>query len=155
MAYGGLRGAVGFSLVYILEVHKDDDADVYRKNLYRKNVFLTTTLIVIFFTVFLQGGTIKLLADKLKIKYVATAILALYWVGHQVADLDWVDLDLCVPPSCLLAQPFLPNSHQPSQNWADRGRLKIQVYPTQVRDQVGHHVYKNCLFVLFQEKGDR
>ena len=143
LAYGGLRGAVGFSLVYIL---KDDKY---------KDIFLTPTLIVIFFTVFLQGGTIKLLADKLQIKYVATAILALYWVGHQVADLDWVDLDLCVPPSCLLAQPFLPNSHQPSQNWADRGRLKIQVYPTQVRDQVGHHVYKNCLFVLFQEKGDR
>eukprot|EP00095_Tigriopus_kingsejongensis_P008991 maker-scaffold783_size97670-snap-gene-0.22 protein:Tk08991 transcript:maker-scaffold783_size97670-snap-gene-0.22-mRNA-1 annotation:"hypothetical protein DAPPUDRAFT_314297" len=56
MAYGGLRGAVGFSLVTIL-----DDNDPL------KNIFLTTTLAMIFVTVFIQGGTIKFLVSKLKI----------------------------------------------------------------------------------------
>ncbi len=56
MAYGGLRGAVGFSLVTILP-----ESEPYKK------IFLTTTLVMIFFTVFVQGGTIKLLVSMLKI----------------------------------------------------------------------------------------
>ena len=56
MAYGGLRGAVGFSLVTILP----DSHPL-------KDMFLLTTLVVIFFTVFVQGGTIKLLVSKLRI----------------------------------------------------------------------------------------
>ncbi len=56
MAYGGLRGAVGFSLVTILP-----DSDPM------KNIFLTTTIVMIIFTVFVQGGTIKFLVGKLKI----------------------------------------------------------------------------------------
>ena len=56
MAYGGLRGAVGFSLVTILPEANP-----------MKDIFLTTTLVMIFFTVFIQGGTIKLLVSKLKI----------------------------------------------------------------------------------------
>ena len=45
MAYGGLRGAVGFSLVTILPEANP-----------MKDIFLTTTLVMIFFTVFIQGG---------------------------------------------------------------------------------------------------
>ena len=56
MAYGGLRGAVGFSLA---EVLPDDNPF--------KQMFLTTTIFMVFFTVFVQGGTIKFLVDKLKI----------------------------------------------------------------------------------------
>lgn len=56
MAYGGLRGAVGFSLVTILSPD----------NPFR-TIFITTTLFMVFFTVFIQGGTIKLLVEKLKI----------------------------------------------------------------------------------------
>ena len=56
MAYGGLRGAVGFSLVTILPETNP-----------LKDIFLTTTLVMIFFTVFIQGGTIKLLVSKLHI----------------------------------------------------------------------------------------
>ena len=57
MAYGGLRGAVGFSLVSMVN-QEDVPAD---------QMFLTTTLAVIMFTVFLQGGTIKLFVNCLHI----------------------------------------------------------------------------------------
>ncbi len=56
MAYGGLRGAVGFSLAKIIP-----NEDPF------KPIFLTTTLVMIFFTVFLQGGTIKFLVGWLRI----------------------------------------------------------------------------------------
>ena len=58
MAYGGLRGAVGFSLVLLVDKNVIPKADM----------FLTTTLAVIMFTVFIQGGTIKLLVNLLHIE---------------------------------------------------------------------------------------
>ena len=45
----------------------------------------------------------------------------------MIVDLGWVDFDLCVSPSCPVAQLLLPNSHQPTQSWAHSGTLKIQV----------------------------
>jgi len=57
MAYGGLRGAVGFSLAVVL------DKDVWYRELY-----ITTALAMVFFTVFLQGGTIKLFVKLFKIE---------------------------------------------------------------------------------------
>ena len=48
-----------------------------------------------------------------------------YRVSLLLVCLGWVDFDLGVPPSCPAAQPLLPNSHQPRQNWADSGTLKI------------------------------
>lgn len=62
LAYGGLRGAVGFSLALLFFDHNPDN-NVTGKS----TVFLTTTLVVVFFTVFVQGGTIKLLVNKLGI----------------------------------------------------------------------------------------
>ncbi|KAL3846804.1 hypothetical protein ACJMK2_017760 [Sinanodonta woodiana] len=58
ISYGGLRGAVCFSLVALL-----DDADFPRKDM-----FVTTTLAVIFFTVFISGSTIKPLVKLLQIR---------------------------------------------------------------------------------------
>jgi len=49
MAYGGLRGAVGFSLVVVLKT-----------DLWYRELFVTACLAMVFFTVFLQGATIKL-----------------------------------------------------------------------------------------------
>lgn len=60
MAYGGLRGAVAFSLVIML-----DETE-------HKNLFTTATLFIILFTVFVQGATIKPLVDLLKIRRQAT-----------------------------------------------------------------------------------
>ena len=57
MAYGGLRGAVGFSLAMVI-----------KEEAWYRELFLTTALVMVFFTVFLQGGTIKFLVKALDIE---------------------------------------------------------------------------------------
>ncbi|VDP35025.1 unnamed protein product [Heligmosomoides polygyrus] len=57
MAYGGLRGAVSFSLAFMIS-----------NKVPVKNTILSATYMVILFTVFLQGGTIKLLVRYLNIR---------------------------------------------------------------------------------------
>ncbi|TRY63115.1 hypothetical protein TCAL_08230 [Tigriopus californicus] len=57
MAYGGLRGAVGFSLVEMIN----------KEVIPPKQMFVTTTLAVVMFTIFIQGGTIKFLVNLLEI----------------------------------------------------------------------------------------
>ncbi|XP_071545433.1 sodium/hydrogen exchanger 2-like [Panulirus ornatus] len=57
IAYAGLRGAVAFSLVIML-----DEAIAPRR------IFVTTTLVIILFTVFLQGITIRPLVNLLHIQ---------------------------------------------------------------------------------------
>ena len=56
LSYGGLRGAVSFSLAYVIS----DENQL-------KQLFLTTTLIIIFMTVFVQGGSIKFFIRKMHI----------------------------------------------------------------------------------------
>ncbi|XP_022657834.1 uncharacterized protein LOC111248951 isoform X4 [Varroa destructor] len=58
MAYGGLRGAVSFSLVIMLSPCKFPHYDI----------FVTTTLFIIIFTVFIQGASVKPLVNLLKIR---------------------------------------------------------------------------------------
>lgn len=58
VSYGGIRGAVCFSLVALLDV----------KAFPMKDTFVTSTLFVIFFTVFIQGATIKPLVKLLQVK---------------------------------------------------------------------------------------
>ncbi|KAL6117960.1 uncharacterized protein ACO6RY_15647 [Pungitius sinensis] len=56
IAYGGIRGAICFSLVFLI-----DDFP-------KKRLFITTTIVVILFTVFVQGMTIKPLVELLDVK---------------------------------------------------------------------------------------
>ncbi|XP_054831044.1 sodium/hydrogen exchanger 2 [Eublepharis macularius] len=58
IAYGGLRGAICFSLVFLLP------AAVFP----RKKLFITAVIVVIFFTVFIQGITIRPLVEFLDVK---------------------------------------------------------------------------------------
>ncbi|XP_032872420.1 sodium/hydrogen exchanger 3 [Amblyraja radiata] len=58
MSYGGLRGAVAFALVALLDV----------KTIPVRNLFVSTTIIVVYFTVIFQGLTIKPLVNWLKVK---------------------------------------------------------------------------------------
>ncbi|XP_072548572.1 sodium/hydrogen exchanger 1 [Salminus brasiliensis] len=58
IAYGGLRGAIAFSLGYLLK------HDTFPN----REMFLTAIITVIFFTVFVQGMTIRPLVDLLAVK---------------------------------------------------------------------------------------
>ena len=57
MAFGGLRGAVGFSL-----------AEVLCEDVWYRDLFTTTALAMVIFTVFLQGGTIKIFVKLFDIR---------------------------------------------------------------------------------------
>ncbi len=58
MAYGGLRGAIAFSLVALL----------CAQTVVSKPIMFTTCIVVVMFTVFIQGTTIKPLVNKLHVK---------------------------------------------------------------------------------------
>ncbi|KAL4657596.1 sodium/hydrogen exchanger 1-like [Arapaima gigas] len=58
VAYGGLRGAIAFSLGYLLDAQEFP----------MRTMFVTAIITVIFFTVFVQGMTIRPLVDLLAVK---------------------------------------------------------------------------------------
>ncbi|XP_051991560.1 sodium/hydrogen exchanger 3-like isoform X1 [Xyrauchen texanus] len=67
MSYGGLRGAVAYGLAAMLDENKIKE----------KNLMISTTLIVVYFTVILQGITMKPLVQWLKVKRAAHTDLKL------------------------------------------------------------------------------
>ncbi|XP_062610042.1 sodium/hydrogen exchanger 3-like [Saccostrea cucullata] len=58
MAYGGLRGGIAFCLALSLE----------ERLVPEKSLFVTATIVIVFFTVFVQGITIKPVVNALKVK---------------------------------------------------------------------------------------
>ncbi|XP_061597214.1 sodium/hydrogen exchanger 3-like [Cololabis saira] len=67
MSYGGLRGAVAYGLATMLDENKIKE----------KNLMVCTSLIVVYFTVILQGITMKPLVTWLKVKRAAVTELTL------------------------------------------------------------------------------
>ncbi|KAM4725375.1 sodium/hydrogen exchanger 3-like [Anableps anableps] len=67
MGYGGLRGAVAYGLATLLD----------ETRIKEKNLMVSTTLIVVYFTVILQGLTMKPLVQWLKVKRAAPVELTL------------------------------------------------------------------------------
>ncbi|KAM4539525.1 sodium/hydrogen exchanger 3-like [Odontesthes bonariensis] len=67
MSYGGLRGAVAYALATMLD----------ESRIKEKNLMVSTTLIVVYFTVILQGLTMKPLVTWLKVKRAAVVELTL------------------------------------------------------------------------------
>ncbi|XP_047461573.1 sodium/hydrogen exchanger 3-like isoform X2 [Mugil cephalus] len=67
MGYGGLRGAVAYGLATMLD----------ESRIKEKNLMISTTLIVVYFTVILQGITMKPLVTWLKVKRAAVTELTL------------------------------------------------------------------------------
>ncbi|KAM8840281.1 sodium/hydrogen exchanger 3.1 isoform 2-T2 [Spinachia spinachia] len=67
MSYGGLRGAVAYGLAAMLNQSKIKE----------KNLMICTTLLVVYFTVILQGITMKPLVNWLKVKKAAVTELTL------------------------------------------------------------------------------
>ncbi|XP_038576761.1 sodium/hydrogen exchanger 2 isoform X1 [Micropterus salmoides] len=57
LAYGGLRGAISFALVFTLPDH-----------IIRKQLFVTATIAIILFTVFLQGISIRPLIEYINVR---------------------------------------------------------------------------------------
>ncbi|KAL9644486.1 hypothetical protein ABK040_009351 [Willaertia magna] len=62
MSYGGLRGAVSFSLSFVIPIVVIDPLSVERKE-----IIITATIFIILFTIFVNGGTIGYLIKLLKI----------------------------------------------------------------------------------------
>ncbi|XP_048410266.2 sodium/hydrogen exchanger 3-like isoform X1 [Stegostoma tigrinum] len=58
MSYGGLRGSMAFALVVLLDL----------KYVHEKRLFVSATIIVVYFTIIFQGLTIKPLVKWLKVK---------------------------------------------------------------------------------------
>ncbi|XP_067911578.1 sodium/hydrogen exchanger 3-like [Heterodontus francisci] len=58
MSYGGLRGSMAFALVALLDLERIPE----------KRLFVSTTMIVVYFTIIFQGLTIKPLVKWLKVK---------------------------------------------------------------------------------------
>ncbi|KAJ3425847.1 sodium/hydrogen exchanger [Anaeramoeba flamelloides] len=58
LSYSGLRGAIAFALAFSLP-----------DSIESKNSFISTALIVVLFTVFIQGGTIKPIMKRLHLKF--------------------------------------------------------------------------------------
>jgi NhaP-type Na+/H+ or K+/H+ antiporter len=83
LSFGGLRGAVAYALVEALDNEKVDNAGLFK----------TTTLIVIFFTVFVQGITIKPLVKYLEVKQSASGKKTMNEQVHEIL-MDYISVGI-------------------------------------------------------------
>ena len=89
MSYSGLRGAVAFGLSLIsfagLETIENDYDTCARDEITTRQHFVTTTLAVVFFTVFIQGATVKYWMKLLHIKFETQKEKSLSTTVHATA----------------------------------------------------------------------
>uniref|UniRef100_A0A914QXJ9 Cation/H+ exchanger domain-containing protein n=1 Tax=Panagrolaimus davidi TaxID=227884 RepID=A0A914QXJ9_9BILA len=85
LSFGGLRGAIAFGLVSSIS-----------PNIEAKSLFVTTTMVVIFFTVFIQGCSIKPILSLLNVKLENEPDDILkehtfdYYFGHTMSGIESV-----------------------------------------------------------------
>ncbi|XP_051878538.1 sodium/hydrogen exchanger 2-like isoform X2 [Pristis pectinata] len=126
IAYGGLRGAICFSLVFLLP------------NFPQKKLFTTATIVVIFFTVFVQGMTIKPLVELLEVKRTSQAPptvseqIHIRFLDHLLAGIE----DIC--------------GHWGQYYWKDRFENFNNKYLNKIfiREE---HLSKSSIVVLYQK----
>lgn len=126
IAYGGLRGAICFSLVFLLP------------NFPQKKLFTTATIVVIFFTVFVQGMTIKPLVELLEVKRTSLAPptvseqIHIRFLDHLLAGIE----DIC--------------GHWGQYYWKDRFENFNNKYLNKlfIREQ---HLSKSSIVMLYQK----
>ncbi|XP_073174074.1 sodium/hydrogen exchanger 1 isoform X2 [Lepidochelys kempii] len=117
IAYGGLRGAIAFSLGYLLDYKHFDMRDM----------FLTAIITVIFFTVFVQGMTIRPLVDLLAVKKKQETKRSINEEIHTQAESLQQEVHEEVPDrgravqgataDCLLSQDGDETSHRAGGEW--------------------------------------
>ncbi|MBN3279190.1 SL9A2 protein, partial [Polyodon spathula] len=129
IAYGGLRGAISFSLVFLL-----DDFP-------RKKLFFTATIGVILFTVFVQGMTIKPLVELLEVKKTrksppsVSEEIHCRFLDHILAGVEdisghwgqhyWKDKGDCQKPAASIS-PLLPGELDSIRTILTRNLLHIR-----------------------------
>ena len=93
------------------------------------------------------------LKDRNAVELVAYPLDTIPYTGFPIWSHTWVGLEwisvlhhLAHLASLFCQIPICPCRIGPL-NWADSGTLKIQVYPTRVRDQMGHPVLCRCFAV--------
>lgn len=81
MSYGGLRGAVAFALALLIKQQRVES----------QPMFVTTTIAVIYFTVFLQGITIKPLVKILNVKRANKKKPTMNERIHERVSFNWMN----------------------------------------------------------------
>uniref|UniRef100_A0A4W3HGV3 Sodium/hydrogen exchanger n=1 Tax=Callorhinchus milii TaxID=7868 RepID=A0A4W3HGV3_CALMI len=126
IAYGGLRGAICFSLVFLLP------------NFPRKKLFITATIVVIFFTVFVQGMTIKPLVELLEVKKTSrtpptiSEQIHIRFLDHLLAGIE----DIC--------------GHWGQYYWKDKFEYFNNKYLNKILIRE-HHLSKSSIVILYQK----
>ncbi|XP_069112567.1 probable Na(+)/H(+) antiporter nhx-9 [Argopecten irradians] len=118
MAYGGLRGGIAFCLALSLKEELVPE----------KNLFITATIIIVFFTVFIQGITIKPVVNALKVKRQKHGDPSLHekinetFIDHLMAGIEGVTKR---SGHNLMRSKFRHINHKYIKPWLNRESVKL------------------------------
>ncbi|OWF55240.1 Na(+)/H(+) exchanger beta-like [Mizuhopecten yessoensis] len=118
MAYGGLRGGIAFCLSLSLKEELVPE----------KRLFITATIIIVFFTVFVQGITIKPVVNALKVKKEKEGDPSLHekinetFIDHLMAGIEGVTKR---SGHNLMRSKFRHINHKYIKPWLNRESVKL------------------------------